>query len=267
LPVLEKAQPGQKPFAAELRQASLSFGPKVILDSLDLAVPPGARISLMGENSSGKSTMLKVMVGLVPPEQGQAFLFGAETLKSAPKELGRLRRRVGMQFQAGAMFDSMTVRENITLASRECSRGRGIAKAGKREIMDLLEQVGLAHAAKLRPSELSGGMRKRAALARALIAQPELALFDEPTAGLDPITASRIIALLGQLSARHQAAMILATSDVDVAARFSDDLILIRRGRIMARGCLNDLLASQNPYVAKYVSRHKLVDQALEGGA
>jgi phospholipid/cholesterol/gamma-HCH transport system ATP-binding protein len=266
LPSLEKTRPGLPSLAVELRKASLSFGPRVILDSLDLQVPHGARISLVGENSSGKSTILKVMVGLVPPESGQAFLFGSETLRSPRKELDRLRRLVGMQFQAGAMFDSMTVRENIALASRECSRGRRIGKAGKKEIMELLEQVGLGHAARLRPSELSGGMRKRAALARALIAQPELALFDEPTAGLDPITASRIINLLGQLSARHRAAMILATSDVDVASSFSDDLILVRRGKIMARGSLADLLASTDPYVAKYMSRHRLVGQALDGG-
>jgi phospholipid/cholesterol/gamma-HCH transport system ATP-binding protein len=252
-------------YSVELRNTSLNFGPKVILDSINLSVLPGAKISLMCENSSGKSTILKVMAGLIPPESGQVFLFGQEITKASHSERDRLWRKVGMQFQAGAMFDSMTVMDNLALASQEGSRGRQLRKIGPSEIQDLLDQVGLAHAAKLKPSELSGGMRKRAALARALIAEPELALFDEPTAGLDPITANRIIMLLKVLSSKHKAAMILATSDVDVARRFSTDLILMKKGRIVTRGSLEDLMASPDPYVVNYLSRYKLVDQAISG--
>jgi phospholipid/cholesterol/gamma-HCH transport system ATP-binding protein len=244
------------PFSVEIRKASLFFGPKTILDNLSLSVPPGAKVSIVGENSSGKSTILKVMVGLVQPDSGEVFLFGKNPAKSPRRELDRLRRLVGMQFQSGAMFDSMTVTENLILAGRECARGRPGKTAGKTEIQDLLERVGLGHAAKLRPSELSGGMRKRAALARALIAEPELALFDEPTAGLDPVTASLIINLLN--SQASKAAMILATSDVDVARRFSDDLALVHRGRIRLRGSWAEFSASDDPYVVKFLSRHRL---------
>jgi phospholipid/cholesterol/gamma-HCH transport system ATP-binding protein len=254
------------PLPVELRGATLSFGPKVILDGMDLAVRPGAKLSLLGENSSGKSSILKVMVGLVRPESGQALLFGRDPRKVSRQELDRLRRRVGMQFQSGAMFDSMTVTENLLLAGIERSRGRPGADVSAKGILGLLERVGLGHAAKLRPSELSGGMRKRAALARALIAEPELALFDEPTAGLDPVTASLIINLLRELSEKREAAMILATSDVDVARRFSPDLILIKKGRVAARGTVADLLASPDPYVSNYLSRFKRVDRALNAG-
>jgi phospholipid/cholesterol/gamma-HCH transport system ATP-binding protein len=255
----------KKAFSVELRSTCLNYGDKAILDYFSLLVPAGAKISLLGENSSGKSTILKVMAGLVKPESGQVLIFGQDTAKLSRLGLDRLRRRVGMQFQAGAMFDSMTVMDNLALAGRECSRGRRLEKIGQDRILDLLDRVGLARAAKLRPSELSGGMRKRAALARALIADPELALFDDPTAGLDPITASLIINLLRELSSRHKAAMILATSDLDVARRFSSDLILIRKGKIAARGGLEDLAASADPYVVKYLSRFKLVGQAASG--
>jgi phospholipid/cholesterol/gamma-HCH transport system ATP-binding protein len=246
-----------------LERATLLFGPKTILDGFSLSVPPGAKISLLGENSSGKSSILKVMVGLARPTSGRVLLFGKDPAAVSAAELDRLRRRVGMQFQAGAMFDSLTVTENLVLAGREGTRGRAGGKARARDIQELLESVGLAHAARRRPSELSGGMRKRAALARALIAEPELALFDEPTAGLDPVTANLIINLLKDLSARRRAAMILATSDVDVARRFSDDLILVRKGQIAARGTIGHLLASTDPYVTNYLSRFKLVDRAL----
>jgi phospholipid/cholesterol/gamma-HCH transport system ATP-binding protein len=251
----------------ELRETVLSFGPNMILDTMCLSVLPGTMLALIGENSAGKSTILKVMVGLIQPESGQVLLFGRNTAKVHRKELDRLRRRVGLQFQAGAMFDSMTVIENMLLVGIEGTRVRAIQKPGHKEIMDLLEQVGLAHAAKLRLSELSGDIRKRAALARALIAELELALFDEPTAGLDPTTASRIINLLRGLSSRRRAAMILATSDVYMARRFSSDLILVQKSKIVANGGLKDLMASTDPYVSKYLSRFKQLAQAGTGGA
>jgi phospholipid/cholesterol/gamma-HCH transport system ATP-binding protein len=163
-----------------------------------------------------------------------------------------------MQFQAGALFDSVTVGMNLMLASREGVRGRNLKPVGKREIAQRLEAVGLGHAENLKPSQLSGGMRKRAALARALVASPDLALFDEPTAGLDPVTASLIINLLNSLAKTGQAAMILATSDVDVARRFSDDLALVHQGRVRLRGSWEDFSKSEDPYIVKFLSRHRL---------
>jgi phospholipid/cholesterol/gamma-HCH transport system ATP-binding protein len=243
------------PDAAELIEASLSFGPKVILDGLTLSVPPGAKLSLLGESSCGKSTILKVLVGLIAPDRGRARLFGRDLALAGAGELRRLRRRVGMQFQAGALFDSLTVGLNLLLAARECSRGRGLKPFAMGDVAERLSAVGLGHAVDLKPSQLSGGMRKRAALARALVASPDLALFDEPTAGLDPVTASLIINLLNSLAEGAHTAMIVATSDVDVARRFSDDLALIHKGRIRARGSWRSLSESQDPYVAQFLGR------------
>jgi phospholipid/cholesterol/gamma-HCH transport system ATP-binding protein len=248
----------------EFLDVSLNFGDKVILDRLSLSLPPGAKLSLMGESSCGKSTILKVMLGLIPPREGKVRLFGKDLDRAAPSELDRLRRRVGMQFQAGAMFDSMSVGQNLRLASKECSRSRDVKPLDKKDIKSLLEQVGLGHALKLKPSELSGGMRKRAAIARALVANPDFAIFDEPTAGLDPVTASLIINLLRSLSDSHQATMIVATSDVDVARRFSSDLFLIHQGRLRARGPIEALLQSQDEYVVKFLHRFRLTLQQPE---
>ncbi|MDR1165091.1 MAG: ATP-binding cassette domain-containing protein [Deltaproteobacteria bacterium] len=244
---------------AELRNASLAFGSKVILANFSLAIPAGRKISVVGESSSGKSSLLKVLIGLIPPDRGELYLFGRDFRKIHLRDREKIRRRVGTQFQAGALFDSMNVRENLSLAKYESSRGR--QKVDPRslsgEIQDLLSAVGLGKAGLLNPASLSGGMRKRAAIARALIGNPELAVFDEPTAGLDPLTSGAIIHLLNSLSRDSGAAMVLATSDVDIARRFSEDIVIFHQGRIWARGSLDEHLASPDPYIQRFLARHK----------
>jgi phospholipid/cholesterol/gamma-HCH transport system ATP-binding protein len=239
----------------ELVDISLSFGGKPVLDGFSLTVPPGAKLSVVGESSCGKSSLFKVMVGLVSPDSGQARLFGKDLTKPSLRELEKLRRRVGMQFQAGALFDSLDVLRNLSLASLESTRGGRGSPAGTDAILDMLDRVGLKPAALQNPASLSGGMRKRAAIARALIVNPELALFDEPTAGLDPITSASIIRLLNSLSADLGAAMLLATTDLDVARRFSRDIIIMHEGKIRARGSVDDHLASSDPYIKRFLSR------------
>ncbi|MDR3154675.1 MAG: ATP-binding cassette domain-containing protein [Deltaproteobacteria bacterium] len=242
--------------AVELSDVKLSFGGKAVLDGFSLAVPPGSKISIIGESSCGKSSLFKVMVGLIPPDSGKAKLFGKDLGAIHLKERERLRRRVGMQFQAGALFDSLDVMRNLELASLESCRGGRGKTASPSAILALLDRVGLGRAAGQGPSSLSGGMRKRAAIARALIVKPELALFDEPTAGLDPLTSASIIRLLNELSADLGAAMLLATTDLDVARRFSRDIVIIHEGKLKARGSVEDHLASPDPYIRKFLSRY-----------
>jgi phospholipid/cholesterol/gamma-HCH transport system ATP-binding protein len=262
LPRPAKKSP-EKPDASlvlQLQDASLAFGGKRILDRFSLGVPPGHKLSIVGESSCGKSSLLKVMVGLIPPDSGRAILFGEDMAGLPPHRLDRLRRQVGMQFQAGALFDSMTVGQNLLLASMESVRERkGRPMAGPGEIDSMLERVGLAGSSGLSPSSLSGGMRKRVAIARALIVKPGLAIFDEPTAGLDPLTSASIIRLLNELSADLGAAMLLATTDVDVARRFSEDIIILNGGRIWARGSLAEHLASADPYIVNFLRRYARV--------
>lgn len=276
----------------ELQDIEVTFGGRRVLDGFSLTVEPGQRLSLVGESSSGKSTVLKVMVGLIRPDRGQVRIFGRDLGRLGQSELRRVRQRLGMQFQSGALFDSMSVLENLQLARRECALDApGRARADNREeIVGLLAQVGLASAADRYPFELSGGMRKRAALARALTTRPLLAIFDEPTAGLDPVTSRRIINLVAQAGSEaggsrtgrnpaglepnragaadgvgpSQASgrrpeppptMILATTDIQVARHFSPELLILNQGRLWAHDHIDRLQHSSDEFTHKLLSR------------
>jgi phospholipid/cholesterol/gamma-HCH transport system ATP-binding protein len=257
-PVSPPASPPALSLVSSLSEVWLSFGEKSILKGFSLDLPAGAKVSLLGESSSGKSTILKIIVGLVTPASGRAELFGQDLAKISSRAKASLRRRIGMQFQAGALFDSNSVYLNLFLASQESTRGDPARRpAGRAEILDMLSRVGLAEAAERIPASLSGGMRKRAALARALIVEPQLAVFDEPTAGLDPQTSSLIINLLNSLAQSSSAAMILATADPDVARRFSEDIVLLKDGRVHDRGSISELESRRDPYIDKFLRRFR----------
>ncbi len=234
----------------ELKNLSFAFGEQTILDNFTLTVHKGEKISLVGESSSGKSTLFKVILGLFQAKKGEIKLFGQDVATLTKAQWQTLRWRIGMQFQAGALFDSLTLLENLNLAFEE--------KNGSKEkpnYLDLLAQVGLKEAALKKPYEISGGMRKRAALARALVAEPELLIFDEPTAGLDPVTSRRIIALIQNLAAQSGSTMILATTDIEVARHFSAEFAILNQGRLWVRDSLPSLLKSSDAYVKKILSR------------
>ena len=240
-----------------LRDVEVAFGDKKVLDGFDLTIYPGEKLSLVGESSAGKSTLLKVIVGLIRPDKGQVKIFDRDISKLSPSEMRKIRQRIGMQFQSGALFDSMSVIENLKLARRESARD---AEAKRRaddpaEPMKLLAAVGLASAADRQPYALSGGMRKRAALARAITTDPELAIFDEPTAGLDPVTSRRIINLIQSVSAQSGAAMILATTDVEVARHFSPTLLVMNQGRLWADDTIDNLQHSSDEFIQKLLNR------------
>ena len=241
----------------ELQGICQSFNGRKVLDNFSVSIMAGEKLSLVGESSAGKSTLLKIMVGLITPDQGSVKLFGRDINSLSGAELRKIRQRIGMQFQSGALFDSMSVMENLKLARRESARdAQALAKANEtEEPLSLLAEVGLASAADRKPYQLSGGMKKRAALARALTTNPDLAIFDEPTAGLDPVTSRRIINLIKKISSKSGAAMILATTDVEVARHFSPDLLILNNGRLWARDSIEHLQASDNPFVQKLLSR------------
>jgi phospholipid/cholesterol/gamma-HCH transport system ATP-binding protein len=241
---------------AALEDVRLTLGGRLILDGFTLTIEADSKIALLGESSCGKSVILKTLVGLFAPQEGRVRLFGQDLATAGRRELVALRRRLGMQFQAGALFDSTTVLLNLVIAREESARGDKLNRSTRdREILGLLGLVGLKDAAEAYPASLSGGMRKRAALARALIGSPELAIFDEPTAGLDPQTSSRIINLLNGLARNSHAAMILATTDPDVARRFTRRIVLVKDGKAYAAGSLEDLKALGDPYVNNYLRR------------
>jgi phospholipid/cholesterol/gamma-HCH transport system ATP-binding protein len=235
----------------ELRNVHKAFGPKQVLRGVDLTVEPGKSLVIIGGSGTGKSVTIKCALGLMTPEQGE-ILFDGEPTRSA-KAINAVRRRTGMLFQGGALFDSMTVWENVAFVLLYRDRV-GRAEAKKRAIENLAKVRLPASAADLRPAELSGGMQKRVALARAIIASPELIFFDEPTTGLDPITADAVNNLIVEQVKALGAAAITITHDMASVRKIADEVAMLHEGRIIWRGPVSALDNSGNAHVDQFVS-------------
>lgn len=224
-----------------------------VLNGVSFTVREGEYVSLCGESTSGKTTIFKIIVGLVAPDSGEVHVFGQNLAKVGEREKRRLLQNIEMQFQSGALFDSMRVRENIMFVLNEETDLKTADKNGI--ITRLLKGVNLLSAEQKFPFELSGGMKKRVAVARALATSPRLALFDEPAAGLDPVTSVRIVNLIKTLVAEHQMTIMAATTDVHLARKFSERLLLLKDGHIHADAQWSELRASGDEYTRKFLSR------------
>jgi phospholipid/cholesterol/gamma-HCH transport system ATP-binding protein len=202
-----------------------------VLDHLDLDVQRGETLTVLGPSGAGKSVLLRTAIGLIKPSEGQVLLWGRDLVPLSERELRQVRRRIGIVFQGGALFDSLTVAENIAYPVREHERwseGRLWAR-----VVEVLGWVGLdPQVASQLPAELSGGMRKRVALARAIVLEPELLLYDEPTTGLDPANVERVDALIQSIQSRLGVTSLIITHDVASAFRVSDRLAVLSGGRI-----------------------------------
>ncbi len=228
-----------------------------VLDGVSFTVREGEYVSLCGESTSGKSTIFKMVVGLVKPDSGKVILFGEDWSRLSEDQKRELLRNVEMQFQSGALFDSLRVRENIMFVLDEET---DMPSRQKEELIArLLKGVNLMSAARKFPFELSGGMKKRVAVARALATTPRLSLFDEPAAGLDPVTSVRIVNLIKDLVSEHRMTIMVATTDVHLALKFSERFILLKDGRIHADAPWAELKTSGDDYTRKFLSR-ALVD-------
>jgi len=236
-----------------LKDVVKTFGQHRVLDGVSLTVSEGERLSLIGESTSGKSVLFKVIVGLIQPDSGEVLVFGRDMARIGENEKRRVLKDVEMQFQSGALFDSMTVRENLAFVLDEANGRPGAEKA--RIIEDLLRGVSLWAAKDKYPYELSGGMQKRVAVARALCTFPRLALFDEPAAGLDPVTSVRIVQMLKSLLTEHHMTVLAATTSVHLARQFSERFVLLNKGRVHADGLWSDLLAQGDDYTKKFLAR------------
>lgn len=236
-----------------LEDVSVSFGrKKKVLDHLNLALESGECLSILGLGGSGKSTVLKLISGILTPTSGNIHLFG-QNLNSLPQHKAhQLRKKIGIAFQQGALFDFMTVRENILFAMENMTN---FSKAEQNSrVKSLLAQVNLADVEDKIPSELSGGMRRRVGIVRALATDPALALLDEPTAGLDPVTTSIVIDMIHRMASRVQATMMCVTSSVDVAFRFAPRVALLKDGCIISTGTKEDLLKLDDPWVQRVLT-------------
>ncbi|MBW2060111.1 MAG: ATP-binding cassette domain-containing protein [Deltaproteobacteria bacterium] len=230
-----------------------SFNGQRVLDGVSLTVQEGEYVSLVGESTTGKTTLFKIIVGLIPPDSGQVILFGQNITAMNEFKKRNLLKNIEMQFQSGALFDSMTVRENIRFILDEETN---LSHKEKDEIIErLLRGVNLWHAIDKYPYELSGGMQKRVAVARTLSTSPRLALFDEPAAGLDPVTSARIIKVIKALVAEHRMTIIVATTSVHMAQEFAKRFVLLRNGLIHTDGLWSELLVSGDDYTKKFLSR------------
>ncbi len=236
----------------ELVGVRKTFGPKVVLDHIDLSITPGESLVVIGGSGTGKSVMLKCILGILPTDSGTIRLDDVDLASASRADRTELRNRIGMLFQGGALFDSLPVWRNITFA---LTRGRATnAKAMHAKAVALLAKVGLdAPVADLKPSELSGGMQKRVALARAIAAEPEIIFFDEPTTGLDPIRADQINRLIRGLVTDLGVTAVTITHDMASARRIADRVAMLKDGRIHWEGKVADLENSGNDYVDRFV--------------
>jgi phospholipid/cholesterol/gamma-HCH transport system ATP-binding protein len=253
-PMIPAAVPrSTSPIAIEVRGLTKKFGERRILDGLDLDVRTGETLVILGASGSGKSTLLRTLVGLEPPDQGTVRIWGTDLYQAPEEELVGIRRRIGMAFQGGALFGSMTVGENVELPLAELTE---VPPKNRRILARIkLGMVGLEDAMDQLPSQLSGGMRKRAALARALALDPEIVFFDEPSAGLDPVTAAGLDQLLIQLKKVFEMTLVVITHEMESAFKIADRLALMHEGEFLVIDVPSVVRESQHPVVRRFLDR------------
>ena len=231
------------------------LGERKILDRVALTVVPGEILVIMGRSGCGKTTLLKTMVGLLPPDEGTVEVLGRDVASLDEDALDEFRERIGMLFQFGALISSFTVGENILLPLRRRSR---VDETTARAVAQMkLSMVGLPHVFDLHPSQLSGGMKKRAGFARALILDPDIIFFDEPTSGLDPNTAADMDQLILSQKRMLGTTMVVVTHDLASAFTIADRIIVMHDGRLVAEGTAAELQASSVPEVRDFVERRR----------
>jgi phospholipid/cholesterol/gamma-HCH transport system ATP-binding protein len=237
--------------AIELHQVHKAFGAQKVLQGVDLAVPPGETTVIIGRSGSGKSVILKHMIGLIRPDSGRVLVGGQDLAGMDDRQLNDLRRRFGMLFQDAALFDSMSVGDNVAFPLREHTRlgEREIA----RKVAEKLDMVGLAGVEAKMPAHLSGGMRKRAGLARAIALEPEIILYDEPTTGLDPPLADAINQLIAETQRRLGTTGVVISHDIAGAFAVGQHVAMLYQGRIVAAGPPDQLRHSEDPVVRQFL--------------
>ena len=229
-----------------------SFGTNVVLNGFTMDLKEGENVVVMGKSGSGKSVMIKCVIGLEKPDSGTILVMDKEINHLNREDLDELRTEIGFLFQGSALYDSTSVRENLEFPLRRHTKKFGHLKDTTPLVMEALENVGLAHAIDLMPNELSGGMKRRVALARTLILKPKIILYDEPTTGLDPITSKEIIQLMNSIRKEYNTSSIIITHDVDCAKAISDRMILLIDGINYIEGRFEELEASSDPKVRAF---------------
>ncbi len=238
----------------EIKNLHKSFGNNSVLKGINLTINTGESLAIIGKSGCGKSVLLKHIVGLLNPDAGEIIIDGISLNNINKKELYKIRRRFGFLFQGAALFDSMTVFENVSLPIVENNYGYSMSEI-KKTVEEKLELVGLCNILDLKPSELSGGMKKRVALARALITNPEYILYDEPTTGLDPIMSDSIDELVKDLNDKLNVTSIIVTHDMFSVKNTAERIAMIHEGKIYFTGTSQSFLDSKDPVIENFIKR------------
>lgn len=235
----------------EVRQLQKDFGTQRVLDDVSFFIEKGESVVIIGRSGGGKSVLLKHLIGLLEPDGGEVRIEGQNIAHLTERELLKVRAKFGMLFQGAALFDSMTVAENVGFAFRNRT---GVPPAEvRRRVTEALEMVDLRGIESKRPAELSGGMKKRVGLARAIVYQPEIVLYDEPTTGLDPVVSDSIDKLIIRVRDRLHVTSVVVTHDMRSARRVGHRILMLHEGRIHASGTAEEMFASEDPVVRHFV--------------
>ena len=236
-----------------LRGLHKSFGAQVVLNGIDLTVARGETLAVLGRSGTGKSVLLKIIIGLQKPDAGSVSIHGQEITRLNLDKLNEIRKKMGFLFQQAALYDSLTVEENVAFPLKHNTK---MPESERRDrVKELLKSVGMEGDLKKMPSDISGGMQKRVGLARALALDPDILLLDEPTAGLDPITASEIDDLILKLHKQREMASIVVTHDLQSAKTIADRLALLHKGNVVVEGSFEDLEKSHVEFVSGFMRR------------
>ena len=236
-----------------LRGLHKAFGDQVVLNGIDMTVARGETLAVLGRSGTGKSVLLRIIIGLEKPDTGSVNIHGQEIAGINSGKLNEMRRKMGFLFQQAALYDSLTVEENVAFPLKH---NTDMPEAERRDrVRQLLESVGMEGDLKKMPSDISGGMQKRVGLARALALDPDILLLDEPTAGLDPITSGEIDELILKLQKEHAMASIVVTHDLQSAKTIAGRLALLNEGNIVIEGAFSDLEKSDDKFVSDFMRR------------
>jgi phospholipid/cholesterol/gamma-HCH transport system ATP-binding protein len=234
----------------QIEHLKKSFGTNHVLDDINLKISKGENVVVLGKSGSGKSVLIKCLVGLITPDKGHITILDKDIAALNNKDLNLMRKKIGFLFQSGALYDSMSVRENLAFPLRDSNE---LSKENIAALIEeVLENVGLTDVIDKTPSELSGGMRKRLGLARTLILKPEIMLYDEPTTGLDPITSKEISLLILEVQKKYQTSSIIITHDMACAKITANRIVVFKDGNIAAEGTYNDLEKSEDSWIRSF---------------
>ncbi len=244
-----------------LRQLNITFGTHTVLDNIDLDVYKGETLAILGPSGTGKSTVLRSMIGLLEPGGGKIYIQGEDVSELDEDGWNRLRMKMGMVFQYSALFDFLTVGENVAFGLRQHTDKS--EKEIQQIVAQMLDMVGLPGTQDLYPAELSGGMKKRVGLARAIAVSPEIVLYDEPTAGLDPIMSRNISRLIKKTQQQLHVTSVLVTHDMQSAFYAADRVAMLYKGRIVAIGTAEEIKQSTNPIVKAFIEGREIKEQVI----